>query len=667
MNVNSGRVDELIEQLEDHNYRYHILAQPTISDNEYDSLLEELQHLEKENPSLKRQDSPTQRVGGEPTSNFPTVEHASPMLSLDNSYSREDVLAFDKRTRDALPDEIVEYVAELKTDGVALSLVYENSVLVRAATRGNGVQGDEITANARTIHTVPLKLRRKEISCEVRGEVYMLLSDFSTLNEQQEREGRMLFANPRNSTAGTLKLQNPRIVAERRLRFSAYWTHFAEGTSQTHLEQLELLHEWGFAVNPRFAHCVTIEKVCEFYEEQNAERESLDYEIDGIVIKVNNLNQQTRLGATAKSPRNAMAYKFQAQQARTVLRDIVLQVGRTGTISPVAMLDPVFLAGSTVQRATLHNEDEIKRKDVRIGDTVILEKGGDVIPKIVAAIVEDRATNVDPFEFPLTCPSCGTELMRYEEEAAIRCLNPACPGQLKRRIEHFSGRNAMDIDGLGAAIIEQLVDREMITDIGDLYTLNVESLASLERLGTRSAQNIVNGLISSQNRPFDRVLFAIGILHVGSTVAQTLARNFLSINRLSAATAEELEAIDEIGPTIARELVRFFENPRSKMLIEKLRAANLQLATPDKEEEVITSYFTGKTTVLTGSLSQYSRDKCRELIENLGGSVSSNVSRKTDLVVAGEKAGSKLRKAQEFGIEVISEKELISHFKNATS
>lgn len=653
-----SRVAELIEQLEEHNYRYHVLAEPVISDREYDLLLEELQRLEESDPALKRADSPTQRVGGQPAQEFPTVRHATPMLSLDNSYSREDVLAFDKRVREALPGESVEYVAELKTDGVALSLVYEDSLLVRASTRGNGVQGDEVTANARTIRTVPLKLREPGISCEVRGEVYMRLSDFAELNEVQEREGRTPFANPRNSTAGTLKLQDPQTVASRSLRYFAYWLQGETERTATHHDRLQRLQQLGFAINPGYAHCPTVREAFEFYAEQDARREKLDYEIDGIVIKVDNLDQQERLGATAKSPRSAMAFKFQAQQARSVLRDIILQVGRTGAISPVALLDPVLIAGSTVRRATLHNEDEILRKDIRVGDTVILEKGGDVIPKVVSVVAEERPRGTLPFQFPDSCPACGARLSRGEEEAAIRCLNPGCSGQLKRRVEHFAGRNAMDVEGLGTAVVEQLVERGLIGDVGDLYSLDLEMLAGLERLAERSAQNILDSLAASRERPFDRVLFAIGIQHVGSTVAQTLAREFGSLERLSSASPEELEEVEEIGPTIASALAGFFAEPGSHELIAKLRHAGLQLEAAREVEAPVESYFSGKTVVLTGSLSRYTRDECRALIERHGGSVTSGVSRRTDIVIAGDKAGSKLARAEELGLEVMSEEEM---------
>ena len=665
MSAASQRVDELVEQLEDHNYHYHVLAEPTISDREFDALMEELLELEESDPSLRRSDSPTQRVGGQATSDFPSVAHTAPMLSLDNSYSRDDVLAFDQRVRDAMRDEDVAYVVELKTDGVALSLAYENSILVRAATRGNGVQGDEVTTNARTIRTIPLRLRRPGVSCEVRGEIYMPLSAFAELNREQERSERQPFANPRNTTAGTLKLQNPRLVASRALRYFAYWLEGEGEMPATHLGRLNELMALGFVVNPALAHCDDVDEVFAFYAAQAERRETLDYEIDGIVIKVDRLDQQRRLGATAKSPRSAMAYKFQAQQARSVVREITLQVGRTGTVSPVANLDPVLVAGSTVQRATLHNEDEIKRKDIRVGDTVIIEKGGDVIPKVVSVVADERPEHARPFAFPDTCPACDADLVRHEEEAAVRCPNPACRGQLKRRVEHFAGRNAMDIEGLGSAVVEQLVDRNLIDDVGDLYALDVAALAGLDRLAERSARNIVNALTASRDRPFDRVLFSIGILHVGSTVARTLAREFRSLEGLRAASEEELEETEEIGPTIARSLRSSFAEPRSLALIDKLRAAGLQFATAEPATHPVDSFFSGKSVVLTGSLSQYSREECRALITGLGGRISTSVSAKTGVVIAGDNAGSKLAKAEKLGVEVLSEADLKERLREA--
>ena len=658
----AARISQLVSEIVDHDYRYHVLADPAVSDHEYDNLMVELLELEEANPSLRQADSPSQRVGGDPTSQFETLRHASPMLSLDNSYSRDDVIAFDQRVRTGLADEEVAYVAELKVDGVALSLTYEDSVLQRAVTRGNGVQGDEITANARTIRTIPLRLRQAHISCEVRGEVYMTADDFAALNRQQELAHRPPFANPRNSTAGSLKQQNPRAVAARGLRFFAYWLDMdGPDAPRTHFERLERLQALGLAVNPARVRSAELDGVFQFYDEFAARRDDLGYEIDGIVIKVDDLDQQLRLGNTAKSPRSAMAFKFQAQQARTILREIRWQVGRTGAVSPVAVLDPVYLAGSTVQRATLHNVDEITRKDIREGDTVLLEKGGDVIPKVVSVVVDERSTASQPYQFPDTCPSCATPLVRHEDEAVIRCINPACSGQLCKRLEHFAGRNAMDIEGLGSAVVEQFVNRGLVGDVGDLYALDVETLSQLERMAQKSARNLVNGIEQSRDRPFDRVLFALGIPHVGTTVAQTLVTAFPTLALLQAATEEELESIDEVGPTIARSIAEFLANPQSAPLLDKLVAAGLQFeaAVSTVTEDDTASAFSGKMVVLTGTLEGYSRDEAAARIRQLGGKITSGVSAKTDILIAGDKAGSKLTKAQELGVTVVTAQQLI--------
>jgi DNA ligase (NAD+) len=672
--VAKERIDQLTRELEEHSHNYYALAAPTIDDAGFDRLLAELVDLEGQWPDLAHPDSPAQRVGGEPSSDFPTVAHATPMLSLDNSYSPEDVTAFDARVRKGLateatdgeadgdeePQVVVDYVAELKIDGVALSLTYEESRLVRAVTRGDGVQGDEITNNARTIGAVPLRLRQPGVTCEVRGEVYMTRDDFVALNRSQEEAGGPIFANPRNSTAGSLKLQDPKQVARRRLRYFAYWIDRQGTRYETHRQRLDDLRDLGFPVNPELAHCRSLDDVFAFYARCEAARADLPYEVDGVVIKVNDLAQQERLGFTAKSPRSAMAYKFTAEQVRSRLLDIRLQVGRTGTISPVAVLEPVQVAGTTVQRATLHNADEIERKDIRIGDLVLLEKGGDVIPKVVGVVPEERPDGTEPFHFPETCPVCDSVLVTYEDEVARRCVNPACQGQLKRRLEHFAGRNALDIEGLGTAVVEQLVERELVRDVGDLYALDVETLTGLDRLGEKSAQNLVGALESSRQRPFDRVLFGIGILHVGATVARNLARAFGSIEALSAASEEDLVAVDEIGPIIARSVRDFFDTPDAAALIDKLRTAGLQLSGPAQPAagegaEPAETFFRGKTVVLTGSMQRYTRDEAGDLVERLGGKVASSVSKKTDLLIAGEKAGSKLARAEDLGVAVLDE------------
>lgn len=662
------RIERLSTEIEEHNHRYYVLAESVIPDVEYDRLLEELVSLEEDWPGLAQPDSPARRVGGEPTSDFPTVAHATPMLSLDNSYSREDVVAFDGRVRGALDEgEEVGYVVELKIDGVALSLIYEDSRLLRAVTRGDGVQGDEVTNNARTIGAVPLRLREPGVSCEVRGEVFMTSEDFADLNRRQQEADQPPFANPRNSTAGTLKLQDPKVVASRRLRYFAYWIDVAGDRCATHQERLHTLRRLGFPVNPEHEMCPGLEEVFAFYDRCEASRGELPYEVDGVVIKVNSLDQQEHLGSTSKSPRSAMAFKFAAEQVRSRLREIRLQVGRTGTISPVAVLEPVTVAGSTVQRATLHNADEIERKDIRVGDLVVIEKGGDVIPKVVRVVMEERPKESQPFRFPEECPACGSRLVRHEEEVSPRCVNPACKGQLKRRLEHFSGRNAMDIEGLGTAVVEQLVEKEMVADVGDLYGLDVETLADLDRLAQKSAENLVKALDESRKRPFDRLLFALGILHVGSTVARTLAARFPSVKQLQAATVEELEEVEEIGPVIARSVREFFDQEATGTLVGKLEKARLQLdAGPAATEEpAAEGVFAGKTVVITGTLEGFTRDEAGARVESQGGRVVSSVSRNTDLVIAGDKAGSKLARAVELGVEVLDEEDFRRRLEEA--
>ncbi|MEW6752670.1 MAG: NAD-dependent DNA ligase LigA [Candidatus Latescibacterota bacterium] len=659
------RIGALTETINEHAHRYYVLAQPQISDEEYDRLLSELQRLEEAHPELRRPDSPTQRVGGQPTDAFPTVVHALPMLSLDNSYSPEDVQAFDRRVRQALPGEEVTYVAELKVDGVALSLHYEDSVLVRAVTRGDGTRGDEITANVRTIRTVPLRLRQPGITAEVRGEAYMPAADFAALNRQREEQDEAPFANPRNATAGSLKLQDPRPVSRRALCFLAYWLRMPQDPARTHWEHLQTLREWGLRVDPRAARCPDLQAVFAFYEEQRAARAGLPFQIDGIVLKVDDLDQQGRLGATAKSPRHSLAYKFRAEQARTVLRAIRLQVGRTGVVTPVAEFDPVPLAGTTIRRATLHNADEIQRRDVRVRDTILLEKGGDVIPKVVDVDLQGRPEGTSPFVFPQTCPSCGGPLVRDPEAVATRCPSAACPAQLRRRLEHFASRNAMNVEGLGPAIVEQLVVRGLVRDVGDLYGMTLETLSALERLAERSASNLLRSLEASRLRPFDRLLFALGIPHVGTTVARDLARHFGSLERLVGASEEELQHVPEVGPAIAAAVRAFLDNPETPPLLDKLQAAGLRLAGEQAAAPPVPGYFSGKTVVLTGSLASLTREEATAHIEALGGRTASSVSRKTDLVVAGEKAGAKLDKARELGLEVLSEEAFLEELRKA--
>ena len=556
MNV-AERIAQLSREIREHDHRYYVLAQPALSDYEYDRLKGELMELEREHPELIRPDSPTQRVGGEPTKEFPTVVHPAPMLSLDNTYTEEELRDFDRRTRTALEGEPVDYVAELKIDGVAVYLIYEDGVLSRAATRGDGVRGDDITPNIRTVRSIPLRLRGEVAYCEVKGEVYLSKAEFQQVNTAREETGETLFANPRNAAAGSLKLQDPRQVAERGLSFLSWWLRMPGDGLSTQAESLKTLRELGLPVNPNHRLCPSLEEVTEFYREWDERRDTLPYEIDGVVVKVNRLDQQERLGVTSKSPRSAIAYKFRARQAVTVLQEILLQVGRTGAVTPVAALDPVLLAGSTISRATLHNRDEIVRKDIRPGDTVVIEKGGDVIPKVVEVKLDRRPPDSKPYVFPDACPSCGSSLTQDEEEAAVRCENVGCPAQVKRRIQHFASRGAMDIEHLGPAVVDQLVEEGLAGDFGDVYALTVEDLVPLERMGDRSAENLVQAIAESKEQPFDRALFALGIRHVGEHVARVLAGAFGSLDRLRAAMEEELEAVEEIGPVIARSMVAF--------------------------------------------------------------------------------------------------------------
>jgi DNA ligase (NAD+) len=664
-NAVAQRISQLVTQLNQHNYRYHVLDDPQIEDQEFDRLLAELQDLEAAHPHLKQADTPSQRVGGAAVSQFSTVVHARPMLSLDNSYSRDDLRAFDQRVHNALSDESVDYVAELKIDGVALTLSYEDSMLVRAATRGDGRQGDEITNNARTIPSIPLRLTQPGITCEIRGEVYMTTNDFARLNQSREADDEPRFANPRNATAGSLKLQDPKQVAKRKLRYFAYWLHYENARAATHLENLDQLRQWGLPVNTAQADCPDIDAVFAFYDEYDRQRDNLAYEIDGVVVKVNRLAQQERLGFTAKSPRSAMAYKFSARQAQTILQDILFQVGRTGAITPVAVLQPVPLAGSTIARASLHNEEDIQRKDIRLGDTVMLEKGGDVIPKIIGIVPEKRPADTQPFCFPETCPSCQAPLIRDPDEATIRCNNPSCPAQLKRSLQHFAGRNAMDIEGLGPAISDQLVDHNLVADVGDLYSLTQETLSALERFGPKAAQNLLSGLEASRQRPFGRLLFALGIRHVGTTVAQTLANHFGSAEALALATPESFEETPDIGPTIARSTHAYFANPATQALLEKLSQAGLRIEADEAPQPTVDSYFTGKSIVLSGTMARYSRDQAGELIRQLGGKIISSVSSKTDLLIAGEKAGAKLQKAEKLEVEILAEDAFVEKLKEA--
>jgi len=652
------RVEELRELIHYHDHKYYVENNPEISDYEYDQLMRELKELEEKYPSLRTPNSPTQRVGGEPVEGFPTVEHHILMLSLDNTYSEDEIREFEARLHRELPDEEFEYVVELKIDGVSISLIYEDGEFIRGSTRGDGRRGDEVTVNLKTVRTIPLKLRKKAPGrIEVRGEVYMSVSGFRKLNRERERRGESLFANPRNAAAGSLKLLDPKITSQRPLDSFIY--NLTESTSiatpPTHFESLELLKEWGFKVNPYIKLCRSIQEVIDYCNLWAKRREELDYEVDGMVIKVNSIEQQRRLGSTSKSPRWAIAYKFPAKQATTKIKDIIVQVGRTGALTPVAILEPTPLAGSTISRATLHNEDEIRRKDIRIGDTVILEKGGDVIPQVVKVVESKRTGKEKKFSMPKRCPVCGAEVVRLEDEAVARCIGSSCPAQLKERIAHYARRTAMDIEGLGDKLINQLVDRKIVQDIADLYKLDLVTLSSLERMGEKSARNLLSQVERSKSQPLNRLIFALGIRYVGARGARILSEHFSSLDELSEATQEELEAIPEIGPRTANSIVLFFKEKKNKELIEKLRRYGVQMGR--KEERRKETPLTGKRFVFTGSLERYSRQEARELVESLGARVMSSVSKKVDYVVVGKDPGSKYEKAKSLGVRTLSEEE----------
>jgi len=665
------RIEELRELIREHDYNYYILAQPVISDYEFDQLLNELIELEKENPQFITPDSPTQRVGSDLTKEFKSVQHKIPMLSLSNTYNENELIDFDRRVREGLPkNEKVEYVCELKIDGLSVSLRYINGKLDVAATRGDGTVGEDVTNNVKTIRSIPLVIKKQAKQklnlnqFEVRGEVFMELEAFKKLNEERELNGEKTFANPRNSSAGTLKLQDPQLVAKRPLQIFVYYLFSEKDELTSQSENLILLGDLGFRINKNYRVCNSIEDVLQFCNEWEEKRNELPYEIDGVVIKVNSLKQQKILGTIAKSPRWAVAYKFKAKQANTKLNNITWQVGRTGTLTPVAELEPVFLAGSTISRATLHNIDEIKRKDIREGDWVVIEKGGDVIPKVVSVDLSKRTKDSAEVKVPSNCPVCGSKLFRSEEEVAIYCENNLCPAQVKGRISHFASRGAMDIEGLGEALINLLVDLNFLKDYSDIYDLKEKrnELIQIERLGEKSIDNLLSAIETSKKKPFNKVLFALGIRYVGSGAANKLADHFLTLEKLSSASEEEIESVHEIGSSISQSVKRFFANTQNRKIIERLKKAGLNLAGEKKINE--SNLFEGKSFVLTGTLSSMSRENAKEIIQRHGGAVVSAVSKNTSYVVVGDSPGSKLDKAQKLGIPVLSEEQFLEMIKS---
>lgn len=654
-----ARISELRELIRHHDRKYYTDNAPEISDVEYDALLSELKELEAEHPDLVTPDSPTQRVAGAPTEGFRTVSHGVPMLSLDNTYSPEELVAFDTRVAKRLEGEAVRYVVEQKLDGVSVAVRYVDGRLALAATRGDGARGDDVTANVRTIRSIPLSLPGdfEGATVEVRGEVFMSRSGFRELNAAREKDGAAPFANPRNAAAGSLKLLDPAEV-ERRPLAAFFYQIVGEGAGElsTHHDVIGRIAAMGLPVSPDAEQVPDIESALDVCLARQETRDELDYDIDGMVVKVDSLDQQKRLGATAKSPRWGIAYKFPAEAATTVVNDIVVGVGRTGKLTPVALLEPVFVSGSTVSRATLHNQNEIERLDVRVGDTVAIEKGGEVIPKVVEVVRSKRKGRPRKFRMPAECPVCGEKVVRPEGEVDLRCENVSCPAQVKRSIEHFASRGAMDIRGLGTAIVDQLVDTETVSDYGDLYALEAGALASLERMGEKSAANLVSRIGASRSRPFSRVLFGLGIRHVGAGVARVLAERMGDMRSLEAAKEQDLSEIDEIGTVIASSIVAFLASTRNREVIAKLRDAGVTMA--ETESSRATTPLTGKSVVLTGALEGRTREEAGDAIREAGGRVMSTVTSKTDLVVVGRDPGSKYRKAQKLGVDTIDEDEL---------
>lgn len=654
------KAQDLRRQIQEHDRRYFVESNPVISDYEYDMLVRELKKLETAHPEIIAPDSPTQRVGETPISAFKSVHHSVPMLSIENAYSHDEVMEFYQRLRKALPDEVMTYVVEPKIDGLSVVVRYEKGLFVSAATRGNGLMGDDVTANVKTIRSIPLKLEGDEIPnvLEVRGEVYMDRGGFEKLNCAKARNNEPLFANPRNAASGSLKLLDPRLTAERPLRFFAHGVGLVEGWAlESHFENLMRLQKLGVRVVEGFIKCRSIEEVlkqCDIWETQRSE---LSYDIDGIVIKVDAIALQSRLGTTTKSPRWVLAYKFHTEGVSTLLKEITVQVGRTGTLTPVAMLEPVDYMGTTISRATLHNADEIARKDIRVGDTVIIEKGGDVIPKVVEVVREKRPKNSRPFKFPSECPVCKSKVVRDEEEVAIRCENISCPAQLKRSLEHFASRNAMDIEGLGTALIDQLVDRGLVKSVVDLYDLKITDLVDLERMGQKSSENVVREIEGSKARTLHRLIFGLGIRHVGIHAAEILASRYKNMDRLMEVSLEEWVAIHGMGPILGQSVFSFFQTDENTKMIRSLQNHGVNMVDTELGVRKKEAFLEGQSFVLTGTLKQFTRDEAQDLIKQFGGRVSSSVSSKTSFVVVGEDPGSKLDKAKALHIKTLTEDE----------
>ena len=654
----AGRVQALRDEIHGHNYLYYVLDQPEVSDAEYDRLFDELASLEKKFPELVTPDSPTQRVGAPPLEAFKTVRHSLPMLSLNKATSEPEFLDFHRRVIELSRTEEIRYVAEPKFDGLAVELVYRKGLFTLGSTRGDGTMGEDVTLNLRTVKSIPLRLHGKELpeSIEIRGEMIMNKDDFATLNRERETSGEALFANPRNAAAGSVRQLDSGVTNARRL------TLFAHGTGQVagkklskHWETLAYLKQLGFKVSEHIALCTGIEQVRSYYEKILNLRDKLPYEIDGIVIKVNDFELQRRLGEISRSPRWAVAWKFPAQQEHTVVKDIIVSVGRTGALTPVALLEPVRVAGVEVSRATLHNEDEVRKKDIRIGDTVVIQRAGDVIPEVVKVIETKRTGREKPFTMPEFCPVCGSKVERPEGEATHRCTGLACPAQIKEHLAHFASKGAMDIDGLGYKLLDQMVDKGIIRDQADLYTLTKDDLMKMDRMGDKLARNLLDAIRKSRKPDLANLIYALGIRNVGEHLAGVLARNFKSIDNLAKQSIEDLTRVHEIGPIVAESICNFFHNPKNLDVLNRLKKGGLVF--PEEQSEIRESPVAGKTLVLTGALDSMTRDEARKIIETLGGRVSSSVSKKTDFVIAGKDPGSKYAQAGRLGVKTLDEEE----------
>ncbi len=654
-----AKIEQLRDEIRRHDYKYYVENSPEISDQEYDRLMRQLMELEKAHPQLVALDSPTQRVSGQPLEGFNKVKHEVPMLSIDNTYSADELREFDKRVKKNITRETISYIVELKIDGVSMSLIYKDGKLSKGVTRGDGVTGDDVTQNIRTIAAIPLRVKSPETFpglIDVRGEVFMDKKTFDKINKEKEKNNDELFANPRNATAGSLKLLDSSIMAKRNLNIFNYAVGFMKGVElKTQWETLQFLTEYGFKVNSHIKQCRDIEEVIDYCNKWEKQKDKLDYAIDGMVIKVNSLAQQRSLGATTKSPRWMIAYKFPAERAATKLKDIIVQVGRTGTLTPVAVLEPVRLAGSVVSRATLHNAEDIERKDVRLGDTVMIEKAGEIIPQVVAPVLNKRTGKEKKFYMPEKCPACGSKVKQYPGEVAMRCDNPLCGAKQKEKIRHFASKSAMDIEGLGEAMVELLVDSKLVSDIADIYTLKYEQLIKLPRMAQKSTQNLLEGIEKSREQNLARLIFALGIRHVGEHSAEILASEFNSIEKITEQTAQSLSETPELGPVMAESIYEFFHNPENKKLLKKLKDAGVKMAPVKK---VTSGRLLGKRFVITGTLNSYSRSEAQQLIKAQGGGVTSSVSETVDFVLAGENPGSKYEKAKKLNVKIIDENEL---------